>query len=52
MTNNIVIQKSHALVIYLELLLSTASLSFVPNAKAKGGGTALPICLCLCMMLP
>lgn len=34
--------------VYLvEILFSIASFSFLPNAKAKGVGTAFPICLCL-----
>ena len=36
----------------LHLLLSTASLSFLPSAYASVGGTALPICLYLCWILP
>lgn len=32
----------------MDSLASTASLSFLPSANAKGGGTAFPICLCLC----
>lgn len=39
-------------IFYLEFLLFTASFSFLPNANARGGGTALPICLCLWMILP
>lgn len=34
------------------LLLSIASLSFLPSAYARGGGTAFPICLCLGKMEP